>query len=209
MKKFLIITLVIVMAFSLAACGENGDDGNSNGGSSNTKFSGTYIYTPFTDNYYIEWTSGGGTYFAAGVGDDFCHMPTEEMVTYINCATGEGWSRAADGTEWYQDDYDYSDMDHLSYVGVFSAMEDFFMKYFRAYGKEDSELTDYYVGMEKVAGVNCWVFDTQGLNAIEMKYWIDPSNGCCLKYQTKEDGYTVEITEYNLNYTSWGENMKP
>ena len=57
--------------------------------------------------------------------------------------------------------------------------------------------------------MECWVFDSKGLNTIEKKYWVDPSNGCCLKVLDKEDGTYVAITEYNLNYTSWTDNLVP
>lgn len=228
MRKFLSLVFVLILAFSLTSCSGGGGAPVSTGGSTGAsqqqstggtptpqgggELNGTYHYAPVTDHFYIEWTSGEHTYFAAGIGDEFVYTPLENMVTYIDYTTGFGWSREIDGTQWYEDDYDYQDGEQRDMVGTLSAMEDYFLPYFRAYGFEDEELSEHFVGTEKVAGIDCWVFDTKQLNAIEMKFWIDPANGCCLKYQSTEGGvpgHTVETTVYNLNYTSWGENMKP
>ena len=220
MKKtfwFALFTATILFAFS---CSGNKDKQQNDSTSSGGKFNGTYKYNPPIDNYYIQWTdtwkyddgnkTKTTTNFVAGIGKGYAFNSTEEGITYIDFTTGQGWSRLIDGSEWYPDDYDYSDTEDAgSAIGPLSAMEDFFMRYFRAFGFEEDKLAEYYVGKEKVAGVNCWVFDTKGLNAIYMKYWIDPSNGCCLKYQSAEQGDVTEVTEYNLKYTSWTNNLKP
>jgi hypothetical protein len=216
MKKAITLTLVLAAALSLlTACGggSGGSGGTGGGGNDggNAKFSGNYKYNPPADNYYVAFKSDGGSLsFEAQIGKEYCFQATEEMVEFIDYTTGKGWMRETDGTEWYPDDYDFTDEEAYGYNSPLGAMEDGFLKYFRAYGKEDSQLSEYYVGMEKVAGINCWVFDSKGLNAITDKYWIDPANGACLKYINTESGYVYgEVTEYNLNYTAWGSNMKP
>ena len=213
---------MIAIAISLVMSSCEGGGGSSNsvvgGILSDGKFDGNYKYNPPTTNYHIKWTNtwkydNGNktkteTSFAACIGKGYAANFTDESVTYIDFETGRGWSRLANETKWYEDDYDYSDTEDPSDVGPLSAMEDFFMRYFRAYGFEDSELSKHYVGNEKVAGINCWVFDTKSLNAITMKYWIDPSNGCCLKHQNTESGDVTEVIYYDLIYTAWTDNLK-
>ena len=220
--QFKIGLIAVAISLAAASCGGgNNNSSNNSGGntSGSEKFNGTYKYNPPTDNYYIQWTNtwkydGGNktkteTNFVACIGKGYSFNSTEEGITYIDFSTGKGWSRLVDGSEWFEDDYDYSDTeDASSAIGPLSAMEEYFLRYFRAFGYEDEQLTEYYVGKEKVAGVNCWMFDSKGLNAITMKYWIDPANGCCLKYQNTETGNVTEVTEYNLNYKSWTNNLQ-
>jgi hypothetical protein len=205
---------------AMASCGggggssSTGNEGASGGG----KFNGTYKFAPPADNYYLEWSytwkrSNGELKteknFAAGIGKGYAPSFSEEGIGYIDFATGKGWMREVTGDKWYEDDYDYSDTQDDSAPGPLGTMEETFMKYFRMFGFEESKLAEYYVGREKVAGVNCWIFDSQGLNGIYMKFWIDPSNGCCLKWVATESGDVTEVTEYNLNYKTWTNNLKP
>ena len=68
-------------------------------------------------------------------------------------------------------------------------------------------LADFYVGTEAVAGVECWVFDTDGYGGIHMKYWVDPANGCCLKYGGLSNAGTFRVAytikKYDLHYFEW------
>lgn len=70
-----------------------------------------------------------------------------------------------------------------------------------------NSLGEYYVGNEMVAGVECWVFDTDGYGGIRMKYWVDPANGCCLKYGGTSNAGTFrvqyQIKKYILHYFEW------
>lgn len=71
------------------------------------------------------------------------------------------------------------------------------------------KLSELYVGMEEVSGVNCWVFDTKGTLATYLKLWIDPANGCCLKCVDKENGSGHEVKVYNLHYHTWTKDLMP
>ena len=89
-------------------------------------------------------------------------------------------------------------------------MEKIFLKTLYALGGDASRLPEYYVGTEtlypapyQTTGIKTWVFDIRGFNGNYLKFWIDPSNGCCLKYENYEDHSLTVVTEYNLNYTTW------
>jgi hypothetical protein len=217
-----IFIMAVSICLSAFACGGGSTGSGLSGGG--PKFDGEYKYNPPTDNYYIKWTrtwaygddnkTKSVEEFVARIGDGFASNPTDEIVTYIDYSSGKGWSREINGTNWSPDDYDYSTEpgEENTDIGILSSMENYFLKYFRGYGFDNEKLKEYYVGNEKVAGVNCWVFDSKGLNAIYMKYWIDPSNGCCLKVMSNDPQKThhdvEEVTVYNLKYTEWADNLK-
>jgi len=226
MKKFLAIVLILVLTiFLLAACKTDGGDtssgnGNDNGNSSQSdaKFSGEYNYNPPTDNYFVKYTlvedGRTETFYTARIGKGYsCTWDgANNYVSHFDYENNKTYMRDSDGT-WYGDS-DYSEYgldDYGDNIGPLSAMDDNLMYYIRMFGFED-RLDEYYVGTEKVAGINCWVFDSKGINALYMKFWVDPSNGCTLKYlgyEGSEIGYVYEVTEYNLNYKQWTENLKP
>ena len=232
MKKILILITAIIMMVLLTSCFEkssgslnvSGSDTSTAGEKNGNSFSGEYIYNPPKDNYLVKWTyynadgTEGGFDIYARIGQGH----TQAMDTGIYHASDDMqkyYERAWEGeySEWMvSPGYGYSDWlsdydEDNPYIGNCGAMEDYFMHYFRAYGFDEVEgkMNDYFVGTEKICGVECWVFDTKGLNAIYHKYWIDPSNGCCLKYMDTEDGDYAIVTEYNLNYTQWTDNLAP
>ena len=234
MKKLFALLLVLIMPLALAACG--GKEGTGSGGASKSggktpspKFSGAYQYNPPKDTYFIKWQDfdaagkedgnadiyariGGGCSYAEE-GTSVYHASDEQQKYYERAWEGEysDWmvSPGYGYGDWKSDREESGDD-----LGSCDAFEYYFMRYFRAYGFDEDEgkLAEYYVGTEKVAGVNCWVFDSKGLNAIYLKFWVDPSNGCCLKYMDTETGGSGEysmVTEYNLNYTAWTDNLAP
>ncbi len=229
MKKLLTILLAAMMVFAFVACGEedtsSGNGGVGKGGGAAAKFEGTYTYNPPTDNFYIKWTyydaSGteGGFDIYARIGQGHTEAMSDIGIYHASEDMERYYERAWEGeySDWmlspgygYSDwlsDYDENSPD----LGGCIAMEDYFMHYFRAYGfdKREGKMAEYFVGTERVCGVECWVFDSKGLNGIDQKYWIDPSNGLCLKYLDKEDGDYAMVTEYNLNYTQWTDNLAP
>ncbi len=223
MKRIVAIWITVLMVISLVSCGIGGGDG---GGGKAKKFDGEYVYNPPTDHYYIAWTY----YEADGSGGEAKDIYARIGQGHTVAMEGYGVYHASDDTQKYYErawEGEYSDWmvspgygynewksDFDEYgpdLGSCNAMEDYFMRYFRMYGFDDDEgkLNEYYVGTEKVCGVDCWVFDSKGLNAIYEKYWIDPSNGVCLKYMDTEDGSYSVVTDYNLNYTEWTDNLAP
>lgn len=229
MKKISTFLLVLIMTFSFTACSDNSENpsGNDDIGNNPAKapsFDGTYTYSPPTDNYLIKWTyynadgTEGGFDIYARIGQGHTEAMSDIGIYHASEDMEKYYERAWEGeySDWMlSPGYGYSDWlsdyDETSpHIGSCDAMEEYFMHYFRAYGFEDDEgkLNEYYVGTEEVCGVECWVFDSKGLNAINMKYWIDPSNGCCLKI-VDEYGDYAQVTEYNLNYTEWTDNLAP
>lgn len=204
-KKILLGLLAVIMCFTLVGCGNNG------GTKEKAKdFTGNYVYNPPKDNFYIETESA----IMAKVGNQYTYYEKSDDEYSLNYHINDEYEKVYTFYEgnWYIDSNlayeEYKDIDEDLYP--LSAMEDYFMKYFRAYGFEDEKLVEYYVGNEVVAGVDCWVFDTKGLNAIYMKYWIDPSNGVTLKYNDYEDGDDiVEVIKYDLNYKKMDANLVP
>ena len=90
---------------------------------------------------------------------------------------------------------------------IIDSFESVFMRYFRQYDFDESRLAEYYVGTETVLGVECWVFDAKGLNAMTTKYWVDKSNGCTLKMVNGDE--EMVLTHYDLNYTEWSSDLMP
>jgi len=85
------------------------------------------------------------------------------------------------------------------------------MQTFHGFSWPVSRLADYYVGEETICGVRCWMFDTRNRPPSGSEgscYWIDPSNGLCLKRITG-DGGGFEVFTYDLNYTKWTTDMFP
>ena len=64
--------------------------------------------------------------------------------------------------------------------------------------KKDN-LSQYYVGMEKVLTVDCWHFFVDQEDGSVIQYWVDPINGCTLKRQVNNEK-PREVAVYDLNY---------
>jgi len=180
----------------------------------------SYRYAPPEDNYYITYddVSADGEVKS----HLFARIGRQYMMSYIDSSYGfafvdfgeeVSYNRLPDGP-WVDD----PEGQGLGMEGEWSsdaplplsAMEKFFMETFYALGGDVSRLSEYYIGNETLypapyesTGIDCWVFDIRGFNGNYLKFWIDPSNGCCLKYEDTEDGDYTIVTEYNLNYTAW------
>lgn len=85
------------------------------------------------------------------------------------------------------------------------------MQRFHNLGWPASKLAQYYVGDELACGVKCWKFDTRKKpvsGSVGAIYWIDPSNGLCLKQQAS-DGSGFEVFIYDLQYQEWTIDLYP
>ncbi len=221
MKKLFAILLALSLLFSLTACGEpeetmpsqnathNGTQNPSTPSSTQPGGEQVYKFDPPTDNYYIETD----TFIEARVGNLYTYWDKEDSTYsyHLNSDLQGLWWY--DGSQWilgwdYTWEEYYEEMQSPAYF--FSSMEDGLMRLLGAFGQEEKLFTDYYLGMETVAGVNCWVFDSKGINTLYCKYWVDPSNGCVLKFDHYEDGdYSEEILVYDLNYTELSMSLRP
>jgi hypothetical protein len=70
-------------------------------------------------------------------------------------------------------------------------------------------LGNYLVGTATVCGVDCWVIDTKGKAYRDITFWIDPPNGCCLKWVDNKTGENHVATLYDLHFTEWLPSLKP
>lgn len=85
------------------------------------------------------------------------------------------------------------------------------MQMMRQYNRNQSQLAKYYVGDETICGVKCWKFDFRKRPFYGSEgscYWIDPSNGLCLKC-LRESGDGFEVSVYDLDYNNWTPDMRP
>jgi uncharacterized lipoprotein YehR (DUF1307 family) len=181
-----------------------------------------YIYNPPTDNFFIRYTVDEQEGLNARIGNIFLYGESgsgssgdEGMLTRVDLSGGGAWLNSYEITYEWQEDDNYYPENYVNWnrIDPLDAMEEYFVKYLRTSGFDgdalSTRLTEFYVGKERVLGIDCWVFDTQGYNALELKFWIDPSNGCCLKSEKTETGTVTTVTECNLNYTQWDGKLKP
>ena len=175
-------------------------------------FTGTYKYNPPKDHYYIR---DAYDFIYARIGNILMEKDLESdgQLSYWMC-----YDLAANEAHQYLEDggFDHLHTDaeeleasqwdglrNLKLLGTF-AESDFLTI-------DEPDLADYYLGNETVLGVSCWVFDSP-----DYKYWVDPSNGCCLKYaQYKYDtdgkktiSRVSEVKVYDLKYYMWSDDMK-
>ena len=211
----------LVKVVKRSASENENDDGGDN-----VEFTGVYAYNPPTNNYYFktEYSYRSNINIYGRIGSIYAYsMPSNDGNRYFDDATAKGYEydnskqawqmymgderEASDDYTMFQDEKNQNAAKHDT-ESVIALFETVFMYYFRAYGLDESKLSEYYVGTETVAGVECWVFDGKGLNGVDSKFWVDPSNGCTLKCESHDGSYSM-VTEYNLNYTEWTKDLMP
>lgn len=222
MKKTFLVLVCILNLFCGVAYGNSNN--SSNTGNESTKetpeFSSDfkYAYNPPTDNYYIVWqyynadgtASGKPELFACVNGD--CTYSHDYGYDHYSKTKSQVYSRSYEGDKWEIDpSISYEQWQEETGPNKFLAVsscdifdEAFIQRYYVHIEDKGKKLADIYVGTETIAGVECYIFDTG-----EYKYWIDPSNSCCLKSKGRSNDYYVEVVTYNLNYTEWTDNLAP
>ncbi len=239
MKKLFALLLTLTMLFSLTSCdfledignlvsSEEGDSTEPSGNTDDTEttpsgnnnpvfggYNGNYVFNPPTDNYYIALNDGAVE--EVRVGDMYSYFENNEQgySVHVNFSR-EGKVYVPYQGKWYNDTNmvydDYTEIKESCPL-IFRSMEDGLISYLKAFGTEDDEhgekLKDYYVGNEKVCDVNCWVFDSKGINALYTKYRVDPSNGAVLKVEYYQSDYIEELSAYDVNYTKMDQKFYP
>ncbi len=229
MKKLFAILIALITVFAFVSCGggddtpantdnpgKNDAENTSQGGTGSAdEYKGNYVFNPPKDNYHIAINDGAVE--EARVGDMYSYFENnlEGYSVHINF-NREGKVYVPYQGSWYNDtNMSYSDYTYIqdSYPDIFGSMEDGLISYLRAFGTEEDELGEklkqYYIGNEKICGVNCWIFDSKGINATYVKYWVDPSNGAVLKVAHYQADYIEELSEYNINYTEMDSKFYP
>lgn len=155
-------------------------------------FTGTYKFNPPTDNFFITindlGTKRNETYMR--IGDNEAYNDGLGIDRFWNVKTGKNWYYRPDAQGWTDD----VDWEFEAFGESFPIINSF------ATEVEKNNLSNYYVGMEKVLDINCWHFFVDIEDNLVIQYWVDPSNGCTLKRQMNADPAKV-VTVYDLNYT--------
>ena len=156
-------------------------------------FTGTYEFNPPTDNFFITindlGTKRNETYMRHG--DDEAFNDGLGVDRFWNVKTGKNWYYRADAQGWTDDvDWEFEEFgESFPIINAFATEVD------------KTNLSNYYVGTEKVLDINCWHFfvDFEDDDMV-IQYWVDPANGCTLKRQMNADPAKV-VTVYDLKYT--------
>ena len=157
-------------------------------------FPGTYKFNPPADHFFICFTDPGNHCRETWVkiGDEEAYNNGHGTDRWWSNKTGENWYYCPDAQGW-TDDFRWE-------------FEPFGESFFplNAFPREvntEGDLSQYYIGMERVLDVNCWVFFAE-IEGNVVRYWVDPSNGCTLKRQFNLED-PQEAVVYDLKYTRW------
>ena len=155
-------------------------------------FSGTYKFTPPTNNYFITINDMASKFNETYMkhGDDEAYNDGQGVDRFWNVKTGKNWYYRPDAQGWTDD----VDWEFEAFGESFPIINSF------ANEVNKDNLSNYYVGMEKVLDIDCWHFFVDFEDGSVIQYWVDPANGCTLKRQINADPAKV-VTVYDLNYT--------
>ena len=154
-------------------------------------FTGTYKFTPPTNNYLITIIDMGSkvseTYMKHG--NDEAYNDGQGVDRFWNIMSGKNWYYRPDAQGWTDDvDWEFESLDES-----FAPLNSF------ANEVDKKNLSNYYIGTEKVLDIDCWHFFVNFPDGTAIQYWVDPANGCTLKRQMNTDPAKV-VTVYNLKY---------
>ena len=163
-------------------------------------FTGTYTFTPPTDNYFITINDMGSgfneTYMKHG--DDEAFNDGQGIDRFWNVKTGKNWYYRPDAQGW-TDDVDWE-------FDPFGESFPIINSFATEVNKDD--LSNYFVGTERItvgtsdkpSDIDCWKFFVDFEDGTVIQYWVDPSNGCTMKRQVNTDPAKV-VTVFDLKYT--------
>ena len=155
-------------------------------------FTGTYTFNPPTDHFFvtIRDTGSGFNETYMKLGDQEAYNDGQGIDRFWNLKTGKNWYYRPDAQGWTDD----VDWEFEPFGKSFAPLNAF------ANEVNKDDLSQYYVGMEKVLDIDCWHFFVDFEDGTVIQYWVDPTNGCTLKRQINADPAKV-VTVYDLNYT--------
>lgn len=155
-------------------------------------FTGTFKFIPPTDNFFITINDLGSKFNETFMkhGDDEAYNDGQGIDRFWNVKTGKNWYYRSESQGWTVD----VDWEFEPFKESFAPLN--------AFAKEvdKNNLSDYYIGMEKVLDIDCWHFFVDFEDGTVIQYWVDPANGCTLKRQVNADPAKV-VTVYDLKYT--------
>lgn len=154
-------------------------------------FTGTYKFAPPKDHFFItinnEETQFNETYMKLGNEEAF--NDGQGIDRFWNIKTGKNWYYRPESQGW-TDDVEWE----------FQPLGESF-PILNSFAKEvsKSNLSDYYVGTERVLNIDCWKFFVEQSTDTVIQYWVDPANGCTLKRQINNHPAKT-VTVYDLKY---------
>ena len=155
-------------------------------------FTGIYSFNPPADHFFVtihnQVSKCYETYMK--LGDIEAYNDGHDFDRFWNVKTGKNWYYCADAQGWTDD----VDWEFEPFGESFDPLNAF------ANEVDKSNLSNYYVGMEKILNINCWKFFVDFEDGTVIQYWVDPSNGCTLKRQMNSDPAKI-VTVYDLKYT--------
>ena len=155
-------------------------------------FTDIYKYNPPTDNYFITIHNQAGDFYETYMKHGFEEAFNDGLGydRFWNTKTGKTWYYCPDAQGWTDDvDWEFEPFDE-SCLPLNSFAKDVVDK---------SNLSNYYVGKEKVMGIDCWRFFVEQKDGSVIQYWVDPANGATLKRQFNGEPAKV-VTVYDLKY---------
>lgn len=155
-------------------------------------FTATYTFNLPKDHFFITINDEGSkfneTYMK--LGDNEAFNDGQGTDRFWNVKTGKNWYYRPDAQGW-TDDVDWEFEPFGENLSTLNAFNDEVNK---------DNLSDYYVGTEKVLNIDCWHFFVDFEDGTVIQYWVDPANGCTLKRQMNDNPAKV-VTVYDLQYT--------
>lgn len=155
-------------------------------------FTDTYQFAPPADHFFISVSNPRNNCQETfvKVGDNEAFNDGQGTDRLWNIKTGKNWFYRPDAQGWTID----VDWDFEPFGASFFPLNTFVKEV------NQDDLSQYYVGMEKVLDVNCWKFFVEQSDGSVIQYWVDPTNGCTLKRQVNNDEPRM-VTVYDLKYT--------
>ena len=154
-------------------------------------FTAVYSFNPPADHFFVTATNPGSNCRETfvKVGDKEAFNDGQGVDRLWDIKTGENWYYRPEAQGW-TDDVKWE----FDTLGVsFFPLESF------AKEVDKSNLSKYYVGMERVLNINCWHFFVDNEDGSVIQYWVDPANGCTLKRQVNSE-LPREVVVYDLKY---------
>ena len=154
-------------------------------------FTATYSFNPPADNFFITVTNpiSECRETFVKIGNKEAYNDGREIDRFWDIKNGENWYYRPEAQGWTDDvDWEFEPLGKS-----FFPLDSFDNEV------DKSNLSKYYVGMERVLDVNCWHFFVDNEDGVT-QYWVDPANGCTLKRQVNSET-PREVTVYDLKYT--------
>ena len=163
-------------------------------------FTGSYVFAPPATDFFITINDEGSRFNETYMkhGDIEAFNDGQGLDRYWNIKNGENWYYRPEAQGWTDD----VKWEFEPFGESFAPLNAF------ANEVDKSNLSNYYVGMEKLTvggsktpfDIDCWHFFVDFEDGTIIQYWVDPANGCTLKRQVNTDAPKV-VTVYDLHYT--------